>query len=84
MTHGAGTVKKILIYASLVLMSGCAYKAYDAQNPTEYYEYWCDPKNINNQMAILGQLDGAQKKPEHSVETREQCLERQDRYHYVK
>ncbi len=44
-------LKLLFMFFITSYLSACAYKEYDPKNPSDYAQYWCDPKH--KKMGIL-------------------------------
>lgn len=76
-------MKIILVTLGLLLVTGCSTYQYDANNPNQYVDHWCDPANEEllqelirrqNKTADRHQYD----QPEHltDIDSKQRCIEK--------
>ena len=42
----------LLLLTSLIIIA-CSYHEYDPENPDLYFEYWCDPSNMEDSLVNI-------------------------------
>ena len=40
----------VLLLATSLLTGACAYQPYDANDPQQYIDYWCQPENVRDSL----------------------------------
>lgn len=64
--------RNLLFLIISILIIGCSYKEYDSENPDKYFDYWCEPENL--EMSLPNRL--TKKYDEKDFPNKEECLKK--------